>query len=743
MTIHDHRNGDDDSLFGSPPSSPVRGRSPPLALPTGPGSQNVGTIALPGSHSHSEYPVHPLALSWRATPAVPSRPPAQPIVVTGPAQPSTRPETTSRTPNPPSLAIQKKKKAKRKKATPRPTAPTISLPDLDAPPSANFLRNQQALLGIAGLVGRINPATLSTQRPQPGSTRKHPIVVDDEHDRPRLGRTTQPNLPVNPSIVTPPSQQQIIESLIKQKNIFPVLESLLKLLNPTGLSQSTSSRSTPECRRTSEEPQQKKRRLSSVPAGAADWDVPFPFAEGEGPQEYRANWERNRCRQLIVQLVDSLKSAARTAATKEYMQQRKHTKESSATPSKPIPPGLVQQTNALRASADTPMTNVPSVSQSAMTASSSAPSAAELAIPASQVQFELDQFLAAMSQTQNDSGDGIANGTSDDAIPEMDPAFYQSWQSLLDSFSVNDLQQEANITTPSVTSGSDGMSCFDPDLTSVTESATPPLPDFADHSAMDISFPDFAIDPVLLALPAPSSGLLAARPSATTLQGPTAQSSIPNPDPFAPNWELAFPTPEICTPEPGMYAHNFANDAIFQPWDLFAVDQSSMNAHEPCQRSEVNEQPTPSALQIAQPLPEPAPPSMTPFATVTTFGTAVGIEDALSVDEPSQPPAVVPRTPTAATSQRKSPLPRLSVLTDASSSVITNLISTPFPVLGTTPGTAARSGRMTTEKREDILQRARERRSQLVAEIERAKIELWETTIEQGVLAHIAKEKLY
>lgn len=28
---------DDDSLFGSPPPSPARGRSPQLALPTGPG----------------------------------------------------------------------------------------------------------------------------------------------------------------------------------------------------------------------------------------------------------------------------------------------------------------------------------------------------------------------------------------------------------------------------------------------------------------------------------------------------------------------------------------------------------------------------------------------------------------------------------------------------------------------------------------------------------------------------------
>ena len=43
--------------------------------------------------------------------------------------------------------------------------------------------------------------------------------------------------------------------------------------------------------------------------------------------------------------------------------------------------------------------------------------------------------------------------------------------------------------------------------------------------------------------------------------------------------------------------------------------------------------------------------------------------------------------------------------------------------------------------RQDILRRARKRREQLAAEIARAKIELWETTIEQGVLTHLSKDK--
>jgi len=43
--------------------------------------------------------------------------------------------------------------------------------------------------------------------------------------------------------------------------------------------------------------------------------------------------------------------------------------------------------------------------------------------------------------------------------------------------------------------------------------------------------------------------------------------------------------------------------------------------------------------------------------------------------------------------------------------------------------------------RDEILERARERRRQLMTEIERAKVELWETTIEQGVLSQLIKDR--
>jgi hypothetical protein len=59
------------------------------------------------------------------------------------------------------------------------------------------------------------------------------------------------------------------------------------------------------------------------------------------------------------------------------------------------------------------------------------------------------------------------------------------------------------------------------------------------------------------------------------------------------------------------------------------------------------------------------------------------------------------------------------------------------------PTTTSRAAPLTTLKRssnkEDILRRANERRAQLKAELERVRTQLWETTIEQGVLAQLMK----
>ncbi|KAI9512109.1 hypothetical protein F5148DRAFT_971297, partial [Russula earlei] len=63
------------------------------------------------------------------------------------------------------------------------------------------------------------------------------------------------------------------------------------------------------------------RRLNSVPAGAADWDVPYPFQQGEGPSQYRLHWEKERLKQLLSQLAVLIKCAKRSAAARTYLQQ--------------------------------------------------------------------------------------------------------------------------------------------------------------------------------------------------------------------------------------------------------------------------------------------------------------------------------------------------------------------------------------------------------------------------------------
>jgi hypothetical protein len=43
--------------------------------------------------------------------------------------------------------------------------------------------------------------------------------------------------------------------------------------------------------------------------------------------------------------------------------------------------------------------------------------------------------------------------------------------------------------------------------------------------------------------------------------------------------------------------------------------------------------------------------------------------------------------------------------------------------------------------KQEIIQRAKYRRRQLVTELEKAKVELWEATIEQGVLNNLMKDQ--
>ncbi|SJL09622.1 uncharacterized protein ARMOST_13002 [Armillaria ostoyae] len=340
-----------ESLFGSPPPSPViQGRSPSplLALPGSSSSvgicrgsaQNVGTIALPGSHLDSELPINPLALSLSYSP----RPPAQDQVSSAPSNrrhpihastfasatatsaalsssSSTPASSRSSSLAPNHTSTTKKKKLLKRKATTyeRPPPPEIPLPDPSEPPPSNFLRSQNALLGTAGLVAGVKPSTI-THKDTRGMTSNNPIVIDDNPPPPPQP-VSKPLLSLFPAMnslgLSHPSNQEIVRILVRQKAIFPLLEEILKLIA------SGSIRPSPSWRRDYQPGSAKRRKLRHVPAGANDWDVPYPFARGEGPEEYDANWAKERCKQLVSQLVGLIKTATRKAALKSYLQQLK------------------------------------------------------------------------------------------------------------------------------------------------------------------------------------------------------------------------------------------------------------------------------------------------------------------------------------------------------------------------------------------------------------------------------------
>lgn len=222
------------------------------------------------------------------------------------------PRVTSSVPfsisRPSSRATGKRKSTKSQSATPRPAPPPIPLPGPDEPLPANFLRNQEALLGIAGLVGNVKPTSLPQQTIR-GSTPSNPIIIE-ESDTARLPHA-------DPSQLTSVTGEDAITSLIRQKNIFPVLSSIVKLLgnSPAASTRPPSTHDRASSRPCSEPattapPPLKRRKLTSVPAGAVEWDVPYPFPEGEGPEAYHATWERERARHLITQLVESIKAAS-------------------------------------------------------------------------------------------------------------------------------------------------------------------------------------------------------------------------------------------------------------------------------------------------------------------------------------------------------------------------------------------------------------------------------------------------
>ncbi|KAF4571153.1 hypothetical protein EYR36_008481 [Pleurotus pulmonarius] len=320
--------GDEDSLFGSPPpeAAPAisRGRSPSplLALP---GVSTASPSHLPSTSAPIAEP-HPRPT---VTHTITSQSINQAVVRDGPQSRRTAASSGSRT--------TRKRRTTTKKTSG--TSTRTSTPQMQVPGSLtqlprNFLRNQSALLGLAGLVGRVKPSTLALDR---GSTRDRPIVIDSSVvppvslTEPTNSRATSLLQPVALSELPRLTDEEIVAALVDEPEIFPLLENILKLhvnsSSPTRNPPPPPPTPGPPIRALPSPPSpgprpRKRRKLKSVPAGAVDWDVPYPFPQGEGPEMYYATWEHTRGRRLVQEFVDLVKKATESAAKKKLMKER-------------------------------------------------------------------------------------------------------------------------------------------------------------------------------------------------------------------------------------------------------------------------------------------------------------------------------------------------------------------------------------------------------------------------------------
>ncbi|KAJ7773265.1 hypothetical protein B0H16DRAFT_143440 [Mycena metata] len=756
---------DAESLFGSPPPTPTRGRSPSpaLALPSFSGNiinfssssaQNVGTIALPGSHNFSELAVNPLALSLShptpqngdalrppaqlsgafATQLRPHTPAAAPSVAPthlGSAQaPLKRKTPTARKPKPP----------KPKAATPRPTPPPIHLPDPSDPLPPNLLRNQPGLLGTAGVVGGVRAAHLpaptpptETRTPSPnqGTTSADPIFVDEEP--PRRSSFKRPlRFTGDVAALPPPSNRDIISTLIQQKEIFPLLETILKFISSAQSSPSPS-RATSDAGSRSQTPEsgssKKKRKVRHVPAGAELWDVPFPFAEGEAPPAYQNDWERGRGKSLIADLVTLIKRAAKKAAITNFLDKRnmlteaqrsalgKHYRVDTLFYGSDAEV-LGDASNGSRSSAVPPLNPTPPLAPAASSFGVSMPSDTS----SSSTAFDqlITSLLSASSTEQIswDTGSGL-DGLMDtlETPSPLDTGLFNSWmdifhafpfpaegftpQTQLEDYHIN--PQQTFLTIPESLTPSSVLDTPSPFDFPADFSQT--LPENYNPTTLD----QLMMDPLLLAMSPPAPNM--PTPIDTSM-GNFSDSGCPS--------LASSPMPSVSS---------LSSFGPMTPTETGWSGDASIGVYSPGEeqrvvgmRAEARVQPIASTSAGAQP----------PAADVSTAGASKGKKrdfssmagwtdaerDALNFLEVLSKSKLGQVRPVEEDSQDddagKDPQ-------DIEFSKVPTL-----PIVGSLV-------------KADVLARARQRKEELAAEIAKTRVNLWETTVEGGVLAGLVK----
>lgn len=692
----------------------------------------------------------------------------------------------------------KKKQKKRKHAHPSP-APSIALPDPSVTPPPNFFRNQSALLGTAGLVAGLKPARMQFNIPR-GATPTNPIVLDDdddgpkpcasskvsdvvyvENEAPKLGKRSgslTPSLDINPALLPAPTNKEIVAMLMAHKDIYPILRNILRLIAgqkaAADMAQKRKSARPSSTLITTglRAPPLKRRRLNRVPAGAVDWDVPYPFQEGEGPEQYRKVWEKERRKRLISQLLDLVRIAARKAAIRKYLQQQEAFHRAQRAHSAPASlHGVGKQSHGVSESTDRALDRAPALLQEASQPSSQphgqpTPEPLSTALvppqlfispePAQETSTSLDQLISSLlaTTTAGFSFTGSPSAAHVNANPGegMNDGLIDSWMDIFQTFPVHPDDLASTFDTfPSPTQSNEQP---------FSVASTPTA-----HGGTDVHFFDptsaFNFDSNMHSQSTPINNI------DNTIQSMFAASQI-----------SAFPPQNTSQQEP---VHDLGLDHILssfmtstdantvtcdatlsaisqpQPKSLELADLTQINAFIPTtQGVETSGTPEstfsmPSASSIRSSSADPSTPASAVWES--TPDVAIALPGSQHLQEPSsgQDEDEVGRF----TAQEKQKWPQgehfeVSMDVDEENKGDAQEAQ-PACALATSSSvdqSALRSHSLPAFPRqlklsnEDIMRLAQERRQELIEELECVKTRLWETTIEQGVLAELQKQLL-
>lgn len=478
--------------------------------------------------------------------------------------------------------------------------------------------------------------------------------------------------------------------------------------------------------------------------------MPYPFARGEGPEEYDANWAKERCKQLVSQLVGLIKTATRKAALKSYLQQLKlkeavshmHTSRDSESCT-PEPLCKAEEENHF----------VGVDAHNALSASShptnESPPAADVTY-SEHTAFPMTAAHAVSPSSLLDAPDFSQNATVDQLL-----------ESLLAVSSSDALTSDLDTSLTSSTSSSNAFSdssgdnqqwLFDNWMSifesfPVPESGLADLPPFSPHTENSLPFsplPDLPVDFGNLELleTAPEASVA----SATELWGDAFDVTTPVTESTAPTEDVVSFTLEASSSTHASQIHHPPHDSVIDPVLLG-------HARPLCINTFLDIDAGPPSL-VSSPMPSMSSMGdlelLTPSSSVWEVNlpdvvSAAGSEDGLSgsvriPDGNLDPSQGVSFDPEMRKSVEKEADVR-NVLPMLVSSVLPSC-RVDTPTFAPSPASTPDSVALPTPRavsREQLLRRANTRRAQIADAIVKARTALWETTIEGGVLAHLAR----